>query len=151
MWSYRGYRIWPVVPGGKQHLNWRGLVGIITSRSPLTFHRAFQLFNSSKLIAGSLCHPLCKSMLKKFHSTNAFPLKNTLSANPAVHFITRSRGVWILPACGEEMTVVQISNKNQLARGNLQTKVSQCCCVAIIRSCLLDTGTLSSWKQKGWV
>lgn len=123
-------------------------MGIITSRSPLTFHRAFQLFNSSKLIAGSLCHPLCKSMLKKFQSTNAFHLKNTLSSSLAVCLITRSSGVWILPACGEEMTVVQISNKNKLASGNLQMKVSQCCCVAFSHSRLLNTGTLSSWKQK---
>lgn len=101
-------------------------MGIITSRSLLTFHRAFQSFNSSKLIAGSLWQRLCKSMLNKFQSTNSFHLNNTPSASLAVHFITRSRGMWILPACGEEMTAVQISNKIKLVRGNLQMKVSQC-------------------------
>lgn len=52
-------------------------MGIITSRSPLTFHVAFQLFSISKLIVRSLCN----SILKKYPGTNAFQLENTLSAS----------------------------------------------------------------------
>ena len=116
-------------------------MGIITSRSPLTFHMAFQLFSSSKLIVRILCHPLCNSILKKYPGTNAFQLENTLSASLVLYFITSSRGVWILAACGEELTAVQISNKNRLASGDLQMKVNQCCCVVFTHSCLLDSGT----------
>ena len=110
---------------------------IITSRSPLTFHMAFQLFSSSKLIVRSLCHPLCNSILKKYPGTKASQLENTLSASLVLYFVTSSRGVWILPGCGEELTVVQINNKTRLASGNLQMKVNQCCCVAFTHSCLL--------------
>lgn len=48
--------------------------------------------------------------------------------------------MWILPACGEELTLVQISNKTKLASGNLQTKVNQCS-VVFTHTCLLDSAS----------
>lgn len=74
----------------------------------MTFHMAFQLFSSSKLIVK--CHSLFNFILRKYPGTKAFQLENTLSADLVLYFITSNRGVWILPACGEELTVVQISN-----------------------------------------
>lgn len=112
-------------------------MGIITSKSPLAFHTAFQLFSRSNLIGMSLCN----SILKKCPGTNVFQLENTLSAHLVLYFITSSRGVWILPLCWEELTVFQISQKNKLTSGNLQIKVNQCCCVVFPHSCLLDSGT----------
>lgn len=61
-------------------------MGIITSRSPLTFHMAFQLLSSSKLIVRSLCH----SILKKYPGTKDFQSENTLSASLVLYFITSS-------------------------------------------------------------
>lgn len=55
--------------------------------------------------------------------------------------------MWIFPACGVELTVVQVSNKNKLARGNLQMKVK--CCVYSLTAAYLALGlSLSTWIKK---